>query len=409
MNAPPASVPLGGMPAEVFLRDHWQKQPCLIRQAFPGFVPILDENDIAGLACEELSEARLVTGNFESTNWRVENGPFDEQQLAELSDKDWCLLVQDVEKHYPPLQSLLAQFAFLPSWRLDDLMVSVSAPGGSVGPHVDQYDVFLLQASGQRRWQVAKQFNPAWQADCDLRVLQQFQPEQEWLLQPGDMLYLPPGIAHYGLALDLGMTWSIGLRAPSQADLFQAFGDWLAEQQDEGRRYSDPAMKVACRSGEIASAALNQLADLFDVARERSTQIQANAQLGQQPNPQPGQQLDQQLDLDGFLASFISRYRLAHQPAPPAEPLNPTQLLQTLASGACLQRNPWTRLNWIAVGERARLFAAGDERLCSHALAATLCGAKVAGVSLPELSKDDQLCVLDLINLGHLFLQYPDD
>lgn len=389
MNAPPAGVPLGGMPVEVFLRDYWQKQPCLIRQAFPGFVPILDENDIAGLACEELSEARLVTGNFESANWRVEHGPLDEQRLSTLPDKDWCLLVQDVEKHYPPLQTLLAQFAFLPSWRLDDLMVSVSGPGGSVGPHVDQYDVFLLQASGQRRWQLAEQFNPAWQADCDLRVLQQFESEQEWLLQPGDMLYLPPGIAHYGLAVDLGMTWSIGLRAPSQADLFQAFGDWLAEQQNEGRRYSDPAMQVACRAGEIAPAALNQLTDLFTVTRESKGH--------------------QRPDLDGFLASFISRFRLAHQPAPPTEPLNQTQLLQALNSGACLQRNPWTRLNWIARGKLARLFAAGDERICSHALATVLCGSEIPGLHLPELSKDDQQCVLDLINLGHLFLQYPDD
>jgi len=325
MNTPPAGVPLGGMPAEVFLRDYWQKQPCLLRQAFPDFVPALDENDIAGLACEELSEARLVTGNFESANWRVEHGPFDEQRLATLPAKDWCLLVQDVEKHYPPLQSLLAQFAFLPSWRLDDLMVSVSAPGGSVGPHVDQYDVFLLQASGQRRWQLAEQFNPAWQADCDLRVLQQFQPEQEWLLQPGDMLYLPPGLAHYGLALDLGMTWSIGLRAPSQADLFQAFGDWLAEQQAEqhgdGRRYSDPALEAASRAGEIAPAALRQLADLFEVARSSSDEKQPNPKLGQERNPRPGQQPDQRLDLNGFLASFMSRYRLAHQPAAPDQAL----------------------------------------------------------------------------------------
>ncbi len=389
MNSTAAGVPLGGMPADRFLRDYWQKKPCLIRQAFPDFAPALDENDIAGLACEELSEARLVTGSFAKANWQVEHGPFDEQRLARLPAKEWCLLVQDVEKHYPPLQALLGQFAFLPNWRLDDLMVSVSAPGGSVGPHVDQYDVFLLQASGQRRWQVAEQFNPTWQAGCDLRVLQQFQPEQEWLLQPGDMLYLPPGIAHYGLALELGMTWSIGLRAPSQADLFQAFGDWLAENQADGKRYSDPDLVTPERAGEITPVALTQLADMFAVSSPASI------------NHSP--------DLDGFLASFISRFRLAHQPAAPDESSDLNQMLQVVASGGCLQRNPWTRLNWITSGEHARLFAAGDERPCSQAVATALCGAAISEIDLPALSPDDQQCVLDFVNLGHLFLQHPDD
>jgi 50S ribosomal protein L16 3-hydroxylase len=396
MNKPVAGVPLGGMPVEVFLRDYWQQQPCLVRQAFPDFAPALDENDIAGLACEELSEARLVTGNLANANWLVEHGPFEEQRLAGLPGQDWCLLVQDVEKHYPPLQALLAQFSFLPSWRLDDLMVSVSAPGGSVGPHVDQYDVFLLQASGQRRWQVASQYNPTCLAGCDLRVLKEFQPEQEWLLQPGDMLYLPPGIAHYGLALDLGMTWSVGLRAPSQADLFQAFGDWLAEketeQQGDGRRYTDPNLEPSRLSGEISPSALNQLADLFAVTR-----------------PSSATQSRKDPDLEGFLGSFMSRYRLAHQPAAPEKSTDLDTLLQKAASGACLQRNPWTRLNWVAHGGRARLFASGDERLCSHELATNLCGTGISRLDLNELETDDQQCVLDLLNLGHLFLQYPDD
>ncbi len=389
MNTPTAAVPLGGMSAKVFLRDYWQKKPCLIRQAFPAFKPELDENDIAGLACEDLAEARLVTGNLESANWRVEHGPFDEQQLSRLPDKDWCLLVQDVEKHYPPLQALLAHFAFLPSWRLDDLMVSVSAPGGSVGPHVDQYDVFLLQASGQRRWQVSTQFSPAWLADCELRVLQEFQSEQEWLLQPGDMLYLPPDIAHYGLALELGMTWSIGLRAPSQADLFQAFGDWLAERYGEGRRYTDPQLEVACRAGEITPASLDQLTSLFTVARHSSG------------GPSP--------DLEGFLASFISRFRLAHQPAAPDGLLNLDRMLQAAAGGACLQRNPWTRIHWIAKGDQARLFAAGDEQICSQTLAIALCGAGLTDICLPETDLADQNCLLELINLGHLYLQQQDE
>ncbi len=386
MNIPANGWPLAGMPVEEFLGDYWQKKPCLLRQAFPGFEPELDENDIAGLACDELVEARLVTGAFERGDWTVEHGPFAEEKLAGLPQQDWCLLVQDVEKHFPPLQSLMARFAFLPCWRIDDLMVSVSAPGGSVGPHVDQYDVFLLQASGQRRWQVANQFAPDLLPDCDLKVLRQFTAEQEWVLQPGDMLYLPPGIAHYGLAVDLGMTWSIGLRAPSQADLFQALGDWLAEQHQEGRRFTDPPLQACNRPGEISAPALQQLRELLDVVGPGSGTAE--------------------LDLAGFLAAFTSRYRLAHQPAPPEDAMSLPELYQALDS-AGLQRNPWTRLNWIRVpGQpgRARLFAAGEEFPCSQSLAEALCSVSVPVLDLPGLPPNDHETLLLLLNQGHLYL-----
>lgn len=384
-------VPLDGMPLDVFLHEYWQKKPCLVRQAFPGFEPLLDENDIAGLACEELAEARLVMGTFAAADWSVAHGPFDENRLASLPERDWCLLVQDVEKHYPPLQSLLSKFDFLPTWRLDDLMVSVSAPGGSVGPHVDQYDVFLLQASGQRRWQIATDYNPECLDNCALRVLREFAPQQEWLLQAGDMLYLPPGIAHYGLALDLGMTWSIGLRAPSQADLFQALGDWLAEQHGEGLRYRDPELMAgaqAAQAGEISSAELQQLSSLLTLA--------------------PPSRGCYQADLNEFLASFISRFRLAHQPAPPEERLDNSKLRQALETGNCLQRNPWTRLHWIQQGEQARIFAAGDGLSCSPQLASSLCGPELNALQWHQFSPADQDCLLELLNQGHLYLQQAD-
>lgn len=387
MNQPASGAPLAGMPVEQFLGDYWQKRPCVFRQAFPGFEAELDENDIAGLACDELVEARLVSGTFQQADWTVAQGPFAEEQLAALPGQDWCLLVQDVEKHYPPLQALLARFDFLPSWRLDDLMISVSAPGGSVGPHVDQYDVFLLQASGQRRWQIAREFNPALLPDCELRVLEEFSAEQEWVLQPGDMLYLPPGIAHYGLALELGMTWSIGLRAPSQADLFQALGDWLAEHHSEGARYTDPALPTTQRSGEVSADALQRLIRLLAVS--------GNPASGQAP------------DIAGFLAGFVSSYRLAHQVAAPAQVMNQAGLQQALSAGARLQRNPWTRLNWIEQGPGARLFAAGEEFNCSPQLATKLCSPAIAPLDPGELGTIDQHCTLQLLNQGHLYLQYP--
>ncbi len=228
------SVPLGNFSPEQFLQEFWQKKPCLIRQAIADFKPLLDGDDLAGLACEEMAESRLIKGSVEAADWTVAHGPFSDADFSALPDENWTLLVQDVEKHYAPLQALMQQFSFIPNWRLDDLMISYAATGGSVGPHIDQYDVFLLQAEGTRRWQIAQSFEPDLLEGCPLNVLQQFTSEQEWVLEPGDMLYLPPNVAHLGIALEPGMTWSIGSRAPSGADLLQGLGEWLAFSADEG-------------------------------------------------------------------------------------------------------------------------------------------------------------------------------
>jgi 50S ribosomal protein L16 3-hydroxylase len=250
---------LGNFSTDEFLKEYWQKKPCLIRQAMPNFEPLLDGNDLAGLACEEMSESRIVKGCVEMADWEVTHGPFQESDFADLPEDNWTLLIQDVEKHYAPLQTLMQQFSFIPNWRLDDLMISFAATGGSVGPHTDQYDVFLLQAEGRRRWQIAHSFSPDLLEDCPLNVLRQFEVEQEWVLEPGDMLYLPPNVAHHGVALDPGMTWSIGSRAASAADLLQGLGEWLAFSDNEGGRYSDPDIKSTTPPGEIDQKALQTI------------------------------------------------------------------------------------------------------------------------------------------------------
>lgn len=366
-----------------FLAEYWQKKPCLLRQAFPAFVPQLDENDIAGLACDDMAEARLITGSFAQRDWRVRYGPFTAQELRNLPDSNWTLLVQDVEKHYPPVSSLLQNFSFLPAWRLDDLMVSVAAPGGSVGPHFDQYDVFLLQASGRRSWQLATVFDPNWLADCELKVLGAFTPEVEWVLEPGDLLYLPPGVAHHGVALETGMTWSIGLRAPSQADLLQALGEWLAEHHNEGERYRDGALPTNPRPGEISPQAVGRLQALLS------------------------RSLDSPRQLHSFLAGFLTRYRLAQQPAPPTRYLSEDDVAAALAGSASLHRNPWTRLAWIEHDGTAVLCAAGDEYACDVDTAERLCGSPVElpGASWKDAATRQLIC--RLINDGHLFLDDP--
>jgi len=372
--------PADGFDTREFLARYWQRRPCLMRGAFPRFEPGLDGDDLAGLACEAPVEARIVTGSFEKADWTLEYGPFEERRFGQLGDADWTLLVQDVEKHYPPLQALLAQFAFLPAWRLDDLMVSFAAPGGSVGPHVDQYDVFLLQAEGRRHWRIARRYDPALLPDCPLNVLQRFEPEQAWTLEPGDMLYLPPGVAHHGVAVDPCLTFSIGLRAPSAADLFLALGEALAEDESQGGRYADPGIAGRPRAGEIDREALRGLRRLL------------NGHLDNIPT------------LESFLAAFLSRYRLANDPAPPPEPVSVDAVVACLRQGGSLARNPWTRLTWIERDGRALLFAAGQACSCSIELAELLCGPLPAPPSPESLDPASLAALQQLLENGHVHL-----
>ena len=259
-------------------------------------------------------------------------------------------------------------------------MVSFAARGGSVGPHVDQYDVFLLQAEGTRRWQIASSFDANLLEECALNVLQNFTPEQEWVLEAGDMLYLPPNVAHHGVAMEPGMTWSIGSRAPSGADLLQGFGEWLSFAEDGGGRYADPNLKTGNRAGEINPEALQQLRKLMLDS------------------------IDKNETIDNYLTAFLSRFRLAHDPMPPPDLVSPESLLESINAGAGLFRNPWTRLAWIGFNNRARLFAAGQAYDCEIWLAEALCELEQAKVSANMLDKRSLDTLTKLINSGHFLL-----
>ncbi len=205
-----------------FLAEYWQKKPLLIRQAIPNFQGLLDGNDLAGLACEEEAQSRLV--RFSDGQWHAEQGPFDEDDFSNLPEHDWTLLVQGVNHFLPEADALLRQFKFIPYARLDDLMVSYAPKGGGVGPHFDSYDVFLLQGSGERRWKVSHQSDKSFIEGAPLRILKQFACDEEWVLEPGDMLYLPPQLAHWGIAeTDDCMTYSIGFRAPKTSELAMGY------------------------------------------------------------------------------------------------------------------------------------------------------------------------------------------
>ncbi|MEN7520489.1 cupin domain-containing protein, partial [Bordetella pertussis] len=227
MNPATALALLGGLAPADFMRRYWQRKPLLIRQAIPGFKPPASIAALRQLARRDDVEARLIWR--EQGQWNMENGPF--ARLPKAGEPDWTLLVQSVDLHHDAVSALLQQFRFIPDARLDDIMISVAGDGGGVGPHFDSYDVFLLQASGRRRWRYGRQKDLSLQPDLPLKILSRFEPEEEHVLEPGDMLYLPPQAAHDGVAEGGDcMTISIGFRAPSQAMLARGLLEAAADQ-----------------------------------------------------------------------------------------------------------------------------------------------------------------------------------
>jgi len=255
----------GELDTRQFIAQHWQSKPLLIRQAIKDFQPELTADTLAGLALEDHIRSRIVLEHREESEWECRFGPFEESDFTTLPESHWTLLVQDVEKHLPQYASLLDYFSFLPRWRVDDLMVSYAVDGGSVGPHTDNYDVFLLQAQGQRQWHIQTegvQVNELL-ADTDLRILKNFHADHCWTLDPGDMLYLPPGVAHHGIAIGDCMTFSIGFRAPSQIDLLQAFTDQVSSNSESEKFYTDQADSDSSRRGELGQQSLQHFREML--------------------------------------------------------------------------------------------------------------------------------------------------
>lgn len=334
---------LGGISARVFMRDYWQKKPLLIRQAIPDFQSPIDPDELAGLALEEEVESRLVLENGERP-WELRRGPFAEDEFSKLPERDWTLLVQAVDQFVPEVSELLEQFRFLPSWRIDDVMVSYAAPGGGVGPHYDNYDVFLLQGHGQRHWQIGQMCDsesPLLQ-HADLRILADFQMTEEWTLEPGDMLYLPPRLAHCGVAVDECLTYSVGFRAPSAAEVLTHFTDFLGQFIPDEERYTDANAQPVSDPHQIQHDALDRLKALLA------------EHMG-----------DERLLLTWF-GQFMTEPRYPELVA--GSDLEDQDLLGSLEQGAVLIRNPSARLAWSEVDDDLLLFASGQSRLLPGSL-----------------------------------------
>jgi 50S ribosomal protein L16 3-hydroxylase len=262
MNIEQALTLLGGLTPQQFMKRHWQKKPLLVRNAIPGFVPCLNRTELVALAGQEGVESRLIVDS--AKGWRMKHGPLAKRSLPPFSQKKWTFLVQGVDLHHDGVHALMQQFRFVPDARLDDLMISYATDGGGVGPHFDSYDVFLLQAHGQRRWRIGRQKDLSLQLGVPLKILQNFEAEEEFVLNPGDMLYLPPKYAHDGIAEGECMTWSIGFRAPQQGELARELLLGLADEAFDGLGdglYRDPGQLAASSPAAIPPA-------LADFARQ---------------------------------------------------------------------------------------------------------------------------------------------
>ncbi|KRG61807.1 transcriptional regulator [Stenotrophomonas humi] len=379
-----AGLPLGMAPA-IFLRDYWQKRPLLIRGAFPDFESPLMPEDLAGLACEEGALARMVIHDRATDGWTLRTGPFQEEDFPGMPDHDWTLLVQDVDKWDPDVRALVPNFSFLPRWRMDDVMISFAATGGSVGAHVDQYDVFLLQGHGERRWQIdasesinGKRPSLDFRPDVELKLLKKFKKTHEWVLGPGDMLYLPPNVPHNGVAENPCLTFSFGMRAPASAELISDYLDDLVAGADESIRYQDPDLKLQDDVNEIDDAAMKRVITALNAIRMNDPDRLGN-----------------------WFGRFITTYRSAGDILPSQPPRSPEEVEAELANGGLLERHPWARTAWRRATRGASLYCSGHAFALSIKDAQLLAGAeRLDAAAYAKLSAKGRNAVLELMAGG---------
>ncbi len=359
-----------GLTAATFMRDFWQQRPLLMRAALDPALFSLEPGDLAGLACEDNVESRLVVGSGQ--RWNIRHGPFNEADFGGLTAPHWTPLVQDVDKLVDDVADIIDLFDFVPTWRIDDIMVSYASDGGGVGPHTDAYDVFLMQGLGKRRWQLSD----GTYGEHDLlpgleqRILREFDASEDWVLGPGDVLYLPPGVAHWGTAEGACMTYSLGFRAPSQRELAADWCQWLVEQADDSR-LADPE---DAGGSQISIALQRQAASVI--------------------NDLPG------TDSDAF-RRWLGEYFTSSKPQfelTPVEEMSRenfmTQLDQCIAADAGLRRHPFARLAWSLSSQgELWLFCQGQCLTFNDAKpesAQTICARRVLGPeTLDELRAND--------------------
>jgi 50S ribosomal protein L16 3-hydroxylase len=380
---------LGNLTTDDFLTDYWQKRPVLIRRAFPGFVSPLSPEALTGLALEEGVASRLILEQGGERPWELRLAPHEPGAFAALPTTHWTLLVHEVDRWIPAVGRLLDGFRFLPGWRLDDVMVSYAAPRGTVGAHIDHYDVFLLQGLGRRHWSIeSARRAPGAESipGLDVRLLERFEPDTEWVLEPGDMLYLPPRTPHLGVALDPCLTYSIGFRAPHQKELAAAFGADLGERGDAGVRYEDPDWTSTAEPGAIDAATLGRVRRMLE-------------------------SLDRG---DDALASWFGRFATRPKRRSPGTDEEPewtaASLRKTLGERSLRRAAPGRFAHYLHADGRVTLFVGGEAHELTPAearFAPLLSGpAALDGETLNDHLDDDRLLgwIASWIQKGYLFV-----
>ncbi len=377
---------------ERFLREYWQKKPLLIR-GDGRFVDPISADELAGLACEAVVESRLVLSDAQGSRWDLRHGPFSERDFANLPSTHWSLLVQAVDQWHDGVRNLLREFDFIPRWRIDDVMISFASDGGGVGPHFDYYDVFLIQGLGRKRWRLGGQVDSgsALLPNTPMRLLQDFHTEEDWIVEPGDILYLPPNVAHHGVAIGDSLTYSIGFRTPSVAEILEELGAALAQELPPDLRYVDIHPRVPSQAGELKAEVAEQLVQL----------------------------LQEQLQDRGRLLRWFGRSMTS--PKYPelsnasAEPLSCAALMAELDAGEVLLRNPASRLAWARSDDGAELYADGHLLPCSPTLLPLLpdlCDPFTEPLDWLDAwlaSAEGRQMITDLFNHGCLYLADDED
>jgi len=332
---------LGGLTAEQFLQEYWQKKPLIIRNAFPDFSSPVDPDDLAGFSLEHEVESRIIIEQQDNEHWILKSGPFDEDTFTPLSNLNWTLLIQQLDAWVPEINALKKHFNFIPDWRVDDVMASYAPKGGSVGPHFDYYDVFLVQAYGQRNWKLGQwcDEHSVTREDTPLKILTHFNTNEEWTLNPGDMLYVPPKLAHYGVAENDCITLSVGFRAPRQLELLSSFTDFLTDHacDSENPFFEDAQRPTQPDSSKIQEQDKHKLKQMLREA------------------------LDQPEQFERWIGSYLSEPKNEQILFPLDHDYTDSTLLDELNEHSCLIKNEGSRFLYSEQGEHVRLFVDGAE------------------------------------------------
>lgn len=375
--------PLGDLSPAEFLKEYWQKKPLVIRQAFPDFQCPITAEELAGLSCEEDVNARIILEKDGEHPWQPIFGPMDDEVFANLPETHWTLAINDLEKVVPELAWLADLFRFIPDWRFDDLMSSYAADQGSVGPHFDLYDVFIIQGSGRRRWQTSSASVPESNQvkGSPLRIQNTFNAEQEWILEPGDMIYIPPNISHHGVSLGESVSFSVGYRAVSHADLLNDFIAHITQNLSPKLTYQDADLSTQRHSSEITEDAIKRVRHIFK------------------------EYLDpEHAEIKRWFGRYMSDPKSEYTEAldEPVETI--AELLAEITEGSHLLRHPASRFAFIKEDSNSRLFIDGNDYVVSDDFAEALCENRLINYELiASANTNEQQLVLSLYNMGSLY------